>query len=139
MSSSKVPFRRGRLLGLVLALVVMLANLAVVVQPTQAAGSISLTSLGSVYTQDFNTLATSGTTNTTLPIGWDLIEAGGGTRDNEQYAADNGGSTTGDIYSYGATSSTERAFGGLQSGTLIPTIGASFTNNTGSTITQLAI
>jgi hypothetical protein len=29
--------------------------------------------------------------------------------------------------------------GGLQSGSLIPTIGACFTNNTGSTLTSLAI
>jgi hypothetical protein len=38
---------------------------------------------------------------------------------------------TGDTYSFGAASNTERAFGGLQSGSLNPTIGAAFTNNTG--------
>jgi Lamin Tail Domain len=35
--------------------------------------------------------------------------------------------------------STERALGGLQSGAVIPTFGASFTNNTGSVITALNI
>src|SRR5512145_1828650 len=73
-------------------------------------GSVSLTT---TYTQDFNTLATSGTTNTTLPTGWYLTEQGGGARDNEAYGADNGASNTGDIYSYGSTGSDERAFGAL--------------------------
>lgn len=107
--------------------------------PAQAAGTISLTTLGSAYTQDFDTLAMSGTTNSILLTGWDLIESGGGGRDNEQYAADTGSSTTGDTYSYGASGNAERAFGGLRSGTLNPTIGASFTNNTGSVITELVI
>jgi predicted extracellular nuclease len=102
-------------------------------------GSVSLTSPGLAYTQDFNTLATSGTTNTTLPTGWYLTEQGGGARDNEAYGADSGGSNTGDIYSYGSTGSDERAFGELRSGTLIPFIGASFTNDTGATITDLAV
>jgi hypothetical protein len=104
--------------------------------PVAAAGTISLTTIGVAYTQDFDTLAISGTTNTTLPLGWDLLEGGGGARDNEQYAFDDGGSNTGDVYSYGVDASTERAFGTLRSGTLFPTIGASFTNNTGSTITS---
>ena len=33
----------------------------------------------------------------------------------------------------------ERAFGGLRSGSLVPLIGAQFTNNTGGTITSLAM
>jgi DNA/RNA endonuclease G (NUC1) len=104
-------------------------------------GSVSLTTLGSPVTQDFNTLSnTAGsTTNSTLPTGWYLTETGGGARDNEQYAVDTGGSNTGDTYSYGAAASTDRAFGGLRSGTLIPVFGAQFTNNTGATITSLEI
>ena len=102
-------------------------------------GSVSLTTLGAAYTQNFDTLANTGTTNTTLPTGWYLTEAGGGTRDLDDYGADTGGSNTGDTYSYGLAAATERALGGLQSGTLIPTIGAQFTNNTGSTITSLDI
>ncbi len=43
------------------------------------------------------------------------------------------------MYSYGAAASTDRALGQLRSGTLIPIFGAAFTNNTGSTITNLAI
>jgi len=102
---------------------------------------ISLSALNSAYTQDFDTLANTAntTTNTGLPVGWTLAESGGGARDNEQYAVDNGGSNTGDIYSYGATGSTERALGSLRSGTLIPSFGAEFSNSTGATITALDI
>ena len=102
-----------------------------------ATAQVSLT--GGAYTQDFNTLANSGTTNVLTITGWQLTETGGGARDNEQYAGDNGASNSGDAYSYGSTASTERSLGGLQSGTLIPVIGANFTNNTGGTITQLQI
>ncbi|HEV7504612.1 MAG TPA: ExeM/NucH family extracellular endonuclease, partial [Thermoanaerobaculia bacterium] len=106
-----------------------------------AAQCVSLTTLGSAYTQNFDTLSnTAGSTTNVLAItGWFLTESGGGARDNEQYAVDNGGSTTGDMYSYGAAASTERALGELRSGTLIPVFGACFTNNTGSTITNLAV
>src|SRR6185295_11721052 len=104
-------------------------------------GSVSLTTAGSAVTENFNTLSnTAGsTTNTALPTGWYLTETGGGARDNEQYAVDTGGSTTGDTYSYGSAAATDRAFGELRSGTLIPNFGACFTNNTGSTISSLAI
>src|SRR5437763_1476523 len=103
--------------------------------------SVSLTALGTPVTENFDTLSnTAGsTTNTTLPTGWYITETGGGARDNEQYGVDTGGSTTGDIYSYGAAGSTERALGALRSGTLIPLYGAKFTNNTGSTITSLNV
>jgi hypothetical protein len=103
------------------------------------AQNVSLT--GGTYSQNFDTLSnTAGsTTNTALPQGWQLNETGGGARDNEQYAVDTGASTTGDTYSYGAAGSTERAFGGLRSGTLVPNIGACFTNNTGTTLSRLDI
>jgi uncharacterized protein len=121
----------------------ILAFAALCVLPIRqaAAQCISLTTLGSAYTQNFDTLSnTAGSTTNNLTIpGWFMTETGGGARDNEQYAVDTGGSTTGDTYSYGAAGSTERALGGLQSGTLIPNFGACFTNNTGSTITSLAI
>src|SRR5436305_11031192 len=106
-----------------------------------SAQCVSLTTLGSAVTQNFDTLsnvAGSTTNNLTIP-GWFMTESGGGARDNEQYAVDTGGSTTGDTYSYGAAGSTERALGQLRSGTLIPLFGACFTNNTGSTITSLAV
>jgi predicted extracellular nuclease len=104
-------------------------------------GSVSLTTVGSAVTQNFDSLSNTpgSTTNTALPTGWYITEQGGGPRDNEQYAVDDGTSTTGDIYSYGAAASTERALGALRSGTLIPFYGAKFTNNTGATITSLDV
>src|SRR4051812_10917704 len=109
--------------------------------PALHAQCVSLTTLGSAVTQNFDTLSnTAGSTTNNLTIpGWFLTESGGGARDNEQYAVDTGGSTTGDMYSYGAAASTERALGQLRSGTLIPLFGACFTNNTGATIASLAI
>src|SRR5262249_13180443 len=81
-------------------------------------------------------LANAGTSSV-VPPGWDFAEAG--TNANTIYTAGTGSGTAGDTYSFGSSGSSERAFGGLQSGTLIPTIGASFTNNTGVTITSLQI
>src|SRR5436305_112161 len=106
-----------------------------------SAQCVSLTTLGSAVTQNFDTLSnTAGSTTNNLTIpGWFMTETGGGARDNEQYAVDTGGSSTGDTYSYGAAGSTERALGQLRSGTLIPLFGACFTNNTGGTIASLPI
>ena len=96
---------------------------------------------GVAYTQNFDTLSnTAGSTTNNLAIdGWTLNETGGGARDNEQYAVDTGGSNTGDTFSYGIAAATDRALGSLQSGTLISTFGAAFTNTSGATITSLLI
>ena len=106
-----------------------------------AAPSQAISLAGGTYTQNFDTLSnTAATTTNSLTIpDWYMTESGGGARDNELYAVDTGGSGTGDTYSYGSTSATDRALGGLQSGTLIPLFGAQFTNDTGATITSLAI
>lgn len=108
---------------------------------TGKAQTIPLSTLGTAYTQDFDGLSSTATSSTNVLAvnGWSMTETGGGPRDNEQYAVDNGGSSTGDTYSYGAAGNSDRAFGGLQSGTLIPLIGAVFTNTTGATITSLVI
>ena len=124
-----------------ISFVLALAALSVLPVRQAAAQCVSLTTLGSAATQNFDTLsnvAGSTTNNLTIP-GWFMTESGGGARDNEQYAVDTGGSTTGDTYSYGAAGSTERALGSLRSGTLIPIFGACYTNNTGATITSLAV
>jgi predicted extracellular nuclease len=121
-----------------------LASLVLIHPPVSAdtgTGSVSLNTVGAPVTENFDTLSnTAGsTTNTTLPTGWYITEQGGGARDNEQYGVDTGGSGTGDIYSYGAAASTDRALGALRSGTLIPFYGAKFANNTGVTITSLDV
>ena len=100
---------------------------------------VSVATLGAAVTQNFDTLVSSGTGTlaANTPTGWGFAESG--TSTNTTYTAGTGSANTGDTYSFGSTSSAERAFGGLQSGSLIPTLGASFTNNTGATITSLEI
>jgi hypothetical protein len=117
------------------------AGLVLPFSPALAAGtgSVSLTALDVPYTQTFDTLATTGTTNTTLPTGWYLAESGTSSRNNDAYGASTGSDNAGDVYSFGAGGISERAFGTLRSGTLIPTTGVSFTNNSGSTVSTLAI
>lgn len=97
----------------------------------------SITVLESAVTENFNTLASAGTTNdvATLPVGWTFLETS--TNANTTYAASTGSSNAGNTYSFGTDA--DRALGGLQSGTLVPTIGASFVNSTGNTITSLLI
>jgi len=94
---------------------------------------ISLT--GQPYAQDFNVLASS-STSSTMPAGWIFLESG--TNANTLYTAGTGSGNSGDTYSFGTTSS-DRALGGLQSGSLIPSFGAHFINNTGSVITSIKI
>jgi endonuclease/exonuclease/phosphatase family metal-dependent hydrolase len=132
------PLRRRALTAL-LSIALALASVPLAAAPAVAVDAISLTAIGATYTQNFNTLATSGTTNTALPDGWAIHESGTSTRVNGQYAADNGFSGTGDTYSYGATGSSERALGDLLSGTITPTFGVSFRNDTGTAFTKLAI
>ncbi len=93
---------------------------------------------GSTYNENFDTLASTLTSNI-LPDGWEILETGTSANANGQYTAGTGSSNSGDTYSFGTTGSNERALGGLQSGTLNPTIGASFINDTGSTITAFNI
>jgi hypothetical protein len=93
------------------------------------------------YTQDFNTLAnTAGVTlATNLPTGWTFVESGTSVRNNSAYAVGDGSSNAGDTYSFGAAGSTDRAFGGLMSSSLVYTLGVQLQNATGSTVGQLSI
>ncbi|MEO6231285.1 MAG: endonuclease [Ferruginibacter sp.] len=97
---------------------------------------LSITNTATPYLQNFNTLASTGTAST-VPSGWEFIETGTGA--NTTYLADNGTVNSGNTYSFGATSAADRAFGSLQSGSVTPTIGVRFFNNSGTTITSLNI
>ncbi len=79
-----------------------------------------------VYTENFDSLAASGTTGTTLPAGWSFVETG--TSANTSYGVGTGSNNAGNTYSFGATNSTERALGGLQSGAVVPLFGVALTN-----------
>ncbi|MBL9190566.1 MAG: hypothetical protein JNK23_24020 [Opitutaceae bacterium] len=94
----------------------------------------TLTTIGVAYTQDFNSLATSGT-STLLPTGWAFSETG--VSNDTTYGTGTGSSTTGNTYSFGTNS--DRAFGTLLTGNLTSTIGAGFINNTGATISSITV
>jgi hypothetical protein len=88
------------------------------------------------FTQNFNTLATSGSSNQVPPGSeFAFVESPG----DLTYAADNGSSSTANTYSYGATGSTDRAFGEITSSTVQSTIGACFVNNTNHAFTSFLI
>jgi predicted extracellular nuclease len=95
-------------------------------------------SLSSAYSQNFNTLISSGTatwTNGSTLSGWYSTRSGTGT----SIAANDGSSNGGNFYSYGATS-TDRALGSVGSNGAGNFLwGARFFNDTGSTISTLSI
>ena len=107
---------------------------------TGAFAQVNLHQINTPYYQQFDSLAfaTGATADViTLPKGWAFIETG--TNANTTYATGTGSSNTGNTFSFGAVNSVERALGGLQSGSLIPIIGARFTNNTGSVVTSIIV
>lgn len=107
--------------------------------PCLAAAQVSIPAVNTAVTQDFNTLANSPDpgTSSVLPSGWTFSESGSNA--NTTYAIGTGSNNAGNTYSFGAAAAGDRAFGGLRSGSLVPILGASFTNNTGATITTLRI
>ncbi|MGG7551680.1 T9SS type A sorting domain-containing protein [Chryseobacterium arthrosphaerae] len=117
-----------------------LYSLALVGLSSLAFAQISLTSLNTAYTQNFDGLANTGTGSLTLTgslDGWSVVETGSNA--NATYAADNGSSNGGNTYSYGATGSTDRALGSIASGNLLSRWGAQFKNDTGAAITDLLV
>ncbi len=126
--------RRSLTAFVAFALVLMSAPLGA--KPAAAAGTIGLAALGIAYTEDFNTLANTGT-STATPNGWGISEIG--TAANDSYAAGTGSSQTGNTYSFGTAASSERALGALLSNALNPIFGASFTNNTVAELTRLDV
>lgn len=114
--------------------------------------NLSVTTLGTPITQNFDALPASGsatwTNDSTLP-GWYHARTGTGTT----IVANNGSSNAGNLYSYGCTdttapcnvapnATTDRALGSLGSGNAaIGNLywGILLTNNTGSTITSLDV
>lgn len=92
------------------------------------------------YTENFDTLAFTGTApSSILPMGWAISETGTGAAADNQYVVGTGSSNAGNLYSLGSTGSAERALGSLASGSVAPVFGASFTNTTGGTVSQVDI
>lgn len=91
---------------------------------------------GTLYTQNFDSLASSGS-SATLPAGWEIAEAGSGA--NGLYTAANGSIAVADLYSFGATASGERALGSIADESFSAVFGAQFENNTGLNINRIGI
>jgi uncharacterized repeat protein (TIGR01451 family) len=102
---------------------------------------VSLTALDTAYTQNFDTLPTSGsatwTNNSTIP-GWYSVRTGTGTT----IVANDGSSNAGNLYSYGTGTATDRALGTIGSANAAAGSffhGVRLANNTGATITSLDV
>jgi hypothetical protein len=126
-------FVRLRSLSLALGVMVACGGLGAQECSAQLCGQLN----GLNYTQNFNTLAVSGSSNTTTPIGFAFSEAGSG--NNITYSANDGSSSTNNTYSYGTGSNTDRALGELTGGTVQSTCGACFVNNTDHPITSFVV
>jgi predicted extracellular nuclease len=120
---------------------VLLAALSCCLLTSPVRAQVSLTTLGTPYTQSFDTLPASGsatwTNNSTIP-GWFHARTGTGTT----IVANNGSSNAGNLYSYGTGTATDRALGSVGSGNAaIGNLfwGVRLQNNTGATITALDI
>jgi hypothetical protein len=136
------------------ALSVAAAAIGVIAVPTQAKASVGVPSVDAFsYTQNFDSLATTGTanlwTNDSTLQGWSLFTSSGS--DITAYSTGNGSSNTGNFYSFGTTGSTDRALGGVGSGgayfgTPAPASGAvagyiavAFQNNSSSALNNFTV
>src|SRR5438132_998920 len=138
--SPSAPLRSYFILFALVATVLLVMGIASLIPSSSAltnAGSI--TTLGVPLTENFDTLASTGTgvtwtDNSTIP-GWYSTRA--------TYNSGTGSSNTGALYSFGAAGTnpiTDRALGSVASGTTLTIYQAvKLTNNTGTTITSLAI
>ncbi|MCX7396152.1 MAG: PEP-CTERM sorting domain-containing protein [Planctomycetales bacterium] len=86
------------------------------------------------YSQNFDSLAASGTSSAT-PVGWSFVENGL----SGLYAAGTGSSNVGDTYSFGTGTNTDRAFGELTTLTFASTFGAQFENDGSTAIQSVSI
>ena len=108
-----------------------------------AIAQVSLTTMGTAYTQNFDSLASSGTTitwtdNTTL-AGWYYTRSPTAAT---TYTVGTGSSTGGALYSFGVAGThalTDRALGSVASSSNTYYYGVRFVNNTGAAITSLSV
>jgi uncharacterized protein len=113
--------------------------------PYLSFSQVSFTPTGLTYSQDFNTLTSAGTwTNNSTLTGW--YAKTDATASITTYALNTGSSTGAALYSFGSTSSSDRALGYApsnaffgSSGTGKAYMGLRFVNNTAATINSLSI
>lgn len=108
------------------------------------ATAIAITALNDTYVQDFNTLiSTDGDSATyvdeTTIAGW-IVNSDSMDNNSDIYVAEDGSSTSGQVYSFGADGNSDRALGYLGSGSndyfnaVIRLV-----NDTGSTVNQISL
>jgi hypothetical protein len=140
--STPLSASRVRLLALIIAVTIICVGVVVstLVQRSSAlTNSGSITTLGSPLTENFDTLASTGTN-----VAWaDNVTIPGWYSSRTTYNSGTGSSNTGALYSFGVAGTnpvTDRALGSVGSGTT-GTIywGVRLTNNTGTTITSVDI
>lgn len=126
-----------RALGIVTTFATAAAGMAALAPASRAAGEAGLSALDTPYTQNFDSLVSTGTGTEAdnTPTGWTFLE--NGTAANTNYTAGTGSGTGGDTYSFGASGQSDRAFGSLNSGSNSPTIGVVLRNTGTGTITSL--
>lgn len=129
--------------------ILMMAGAGAVIAATASADTtFNYGTNGSTYTQNFDSLASSGawSNSSTFPTltGWNVYRGGSGantTRDATQtgvtsWVANTGSSTTGALTAFASTGSSERALGGLSSNSTGDyAITLAFKNTTGGTLT----
>jgi hypothetical protein len=115
-----------------------LYTLSFILLATLSFGQISITAIGTPYNENFDSMGAAGTT---FVSGWTAIRSGGSGVLNATLTmvATDGQANSGNVYNTGTTAATERSFGTLGSGTTVPAFGAAFTNNTGSTVSEIAV
>ena len=126
----------SRALGAACVALATAAGTLTAAYPAFAAGEAPLTALDTAYIQNFDTLASTGTSST-LPTGWYLLETGTSASADGAYAAGTGSSNGGNTYSFGT--GADRALGSVQSGTLVPSFGVKLVNGTDATLTSADI
>lgn len=89
---------------------------------------------GQEYKEDFNSLASSGTSSA-LPPGWALIETG--TNADTTYAVGDGNAATGNTYSFG--NSADRALGAITDANVRSVFGVCLINATGKPIASVDV
>jgi predicted extracellular nuclease len=130
-----------------------LYSVVVCVLALAASGQAQVSYTGGSYTQNFDTLPASGTFTLAgagpfaldgAPVGasglagWTFAKYAG-TGANAVFLVSTGTSTTGGVYSFGATATPERALGSLGSGGVASRFGVTLVNNTGATVTQFTL
>lgn len=131
-----------------LSMVLAVGAVAAVCGAATADTTASYGTAGTAYTQNFNSLASSGawSNNASTPsvVGWNVYRGGSSansTRDATQtavtaWSANTGTSTTGTFYAFASTGSSDRAIGGLSSNTTGDyAITFAVQNTTGHTLT----